>query len=212
MECFTPGQGRFPAIAKGVKGGSGRRGGTLLQPFMPLLIRWSGRGEVKTLGHFETVAPVMLLGRELYCGFYLNELLMRLLQRNDPHEQLFGIYAETLQQLARREPLEPLLRRFEVRLLEQLGYGLVLDRDVENESPIEPEGRYHYQVERGPLPARPGDSWVIRGSTLLGLNADRTLEHSELREALKLTRYVLRYYLGDRPLRSRELFRMGKSR
>lgn len=96
VECLTLHHGRFPAIAKGVIGGRGT-GAALLQPFVPLKLNWSGRGEVKTITGFEQSGKNMeLQGRTLYCGFYLNELLMRLLQRNDPYEELFGYYTEAL--------------------------------------------------------------------------------------------------------------------
>ena len=112
----------------------------------------------------------MLKGQVLYCGFYLNELLVRLLQREDPHEQLFGLYGSTLSQLSQGKPVEPVLRRFEIELLEQLGFGLVLDRNAEDGSPLVPEQRYHYELERGPVPCSQVDPSGISGATLIGLH------------------------------------------
>lgn len=207
IECFSLSHGRFPVVAKGVKRGNSASAG-LLQPFHPLLIRWSGSGEVKTLNFFEAAAPpLMLKGQVLYCGFYLNELLIRLLQREDPHEQLFGLYGSTLSQLSQGHSVEPVLRHFEIELLEQLGFGLVLDRNVEDGSPLIPEQRYHYQLERGPVPCSQGDPSGISGATLIGLQNGELLDRVLLNEARSLTRIVLGYYLGDRPLKSRELFR-----
>ncbi len=207
LECFTPEAGRFPAIARGVKGTKGGRAG-LLQPLSPLLIRWSGRGDVKSLTGCEAAAPALLLtGTRLYCGFYLNELLMRLLPRSDPYPALFSRYAETLSDLASGRPVEPLLRRFEFRLLDELGYGLVLDRNVEDDAPLIGEHRYHYVLERGPVPGREGDPCLVRGSTLLALHHGQDLDPEQLAEARRLSRHVLAHYLGDRPLKSRELFR-----
>ncbi len=207
VECFTPDAGRFPAVARGVKVGKRGKAG-LLQPFSPLLIRWSGRGEVKNLNGFEAAGPpLMLAGKRLYCGFYLNELLMRLLQRSDPHPSLFSRYAVTLSRLATEHPLEPTLRQFEFQLLDELGYRLVLDRNVDDDSPLIAEHRYQYTLDRGPVPGHEGDPCLIRGSTLLALHEERVLDPGQLAEARQLSRYVLAYYLGDRPLKSRELFR-----
>jgi len=205
VEFFTPGEGRFPAIAKGVKKARGHGSG-LLQPFVPVLIRCAGRGEVKSLIGLEP-APgpaVPLQGKALYCGFYLNELLMRLLQRDDPHEPLFEVYAHTLARLSSGGQLEHTLRRFEIRLLEELGFGLVLDREAETGAPLEPNRLYHYRIEHGPTPAEDG---VLRGSTLLALHQRRSLDNQGVRQARELTRRVLAHYLGERPLKSRELFR-----
>jgi DNA repair protein RecO (recombination protein O) len=206
LECFVAGAGRFPAIARGVSARKGQ-GRALLQPFTPLLIRWSGRGEVRSLNQYEASGrSYPLQGRALYCGFYLNELLMRLLQRSDPHERLFALYADTLAQLAVGDSLEPLLRRFELSLLQELGYGMILDRDIETDTPIQPERHYHYRLEQGPAPADDGDKSVVTGATLLALGSGAPLSPTGIREARLLLRRVLARYLGDKPLKSRELF------
>lgn len=207
IECFTLSHGRFPAVAKGVNRGRSTIAG-LLQPFHPLLIRWSGRGEVKSLHAQEAVAPPQeLQGRLLYCGFYLNELLLRLLPREDPHEALFGSYGSTLTRLAQGDAVEPLLRCFEVELLAQLGFGLVLDRDAVDGAPLNPLQRYHYVIDQGPLPCDSADPAGLSGATLIGLEKGMFSDRVALTEARTLTRYVLRHYLGSRPLKSRELFR-----
>jgi len=207
VECYTPGEGRFPAIARGARGGK-REVAALLQPFVPLLIRCSGRGEVRSLNRYEAASvPVELRGRALYCGFYLNELIMRLTQRGDPHEQLFGVYVDTLEQLASVAQIEPVLRRFEVNMLDILGYGLLLDREADTGAPLEPDRRYHYLLEQGPVPAQEGDSGVIRGATLLALHNRIDPDVEQLHEARWLLRHVLSHYLGNKPLKSRELFR-----
>lgn len=211
LECFTAEEGRFPAIAKGVQGG--RHGNTAgsLQPFHPLLIQVSGQGEVKTLGRYEPAAPAHeLKGSSLYCGFYLNELLVRLLGRADPHPALFGQYHETLQELAdSKGEVDRPLRRFEVVLLNELGYGLLLEQEADSGVPVEPEGRYHYEPERGPVPVY-GDQPSISGKTLLTLagrlQGQQEPDDATWKEARGLMRSILARYLGDRPLKSRELF------
>ena len=209
LECFTFTMGRLPVIAAGAKRpGSGRS--ALLQPFVPLLLSWSGKGEIKTLRNCEAAAaPHRLHGRALYCGFYVNELLLRLLQREAPHGELFGIYAETLGRLAEERPLEPLLRFFELDLLDQLGLALILDKSAEDDAPLIPEARYHYVAEVGPVRCNGSERTAVHGRTLLALAQRLSLDIDGTREARSLMRAVLQHYLGDRPLKSRELFQSG---
>ncbi len=217
LEVFTRAHGRLGLIAKGAR----RPRHSLaneLKPFEPLLIGWSGRGELPVLTAAEPIGePAALGGEALYCGFYLNELLLRLLHRHDPHEQLFDDYRDTLARLAEAGAArtdsarhEQALRLFEKRLLAAIGYGLVLDRNVANGSPIEPESVYDYLPDRGPLPAAaasvPAAQGVrVRGATLLGLQRE-VLDREALPEAKRLLRAVLAHHLGPRPLRSRELY------
>jgi DNA repair protein RecO (recombination protein O) len=209
LECFTPRQGRFPAIAKGVRS-SNKGNGAQLQPFQPLLMRFAGRGEVKTLTAFEASAePARLQGRILFCGFYLNELLMHLLGRSDPHERLFEVYTEALQQLRRSENPDRVLRWFEIELLNELGYGLLLEQEAETGVPIEPDERYHYELERGPVRS-PGNGATVGGRTLLQLagRKEQELDRDGWREARELMRRVINHHLGGRVLKSRELFQL----
>lgn len=207
VECFTPGFGRLPAIARGA-GRPGKSSPALLQPFVPLQVHWSGRGEVKTLTRFETeTGGLSLQGRTLYCGFYLNELLMRLLERHEPQPRIFTHYASTLQALASGEGLERILRQFELALLGELGYGLLLDRDADSGIPLDAAKHYHYRIEHGPVAVDRNTPDTTMGRTLLALSRNEPLDPAMLADARRLTRRVLANYLGDRPLYSRELFR-----
>ena len=209
LECFTLDEGRMPIIAAGAKRPKSNRV-ALLQPFVPLLASWSGRGEIKTLRHCEAAStPHALQGNALFCGFYLNELLVRLLQRNAPHEHLFGIYSDAVRKLSNGPSLNSLLRHFELDLLEQLGLGLVLDRCADDDSPLRPDGRYYYLPEVGPVTRDDGHGLTVSGSTLLALARRQALAMEGEREARALMRHILSYYLGDRPLKSRELFQAG---
>ncbi|HIE54182.1 MAG TPA: DNA repair protein RecO, partial [Chromatiaceae bacterium] len=138
LEVFTLEEGRIPLIARGAAGGKSRRRG-MLQPFVPLLLNWRGRGSVKTLASTETASTAHVLkGRFLYSGFYVNELIMRLLPRNEPIPLLFGHYRATLDRLGQERPLEETLRHFELRLLEELGYAPDLKREASGR-PLSPE-------------------------------------------------------------------------
>ncbi|WP_462320702.1 DNA repair protein RecO [Halochromatium sp.] len=146
LELFVAEDGRLPCIAKGAKSAARGRSAlaALLQPFQPLWLSWVGRGEVKTLTRAEAAGPSIALSAErLYCGFYLNELLLRLVDREDPQEALFVFYQQALADLA-TESVDQVLRRFELRLLEELGYALDLRLDRQGK-PID-RGRYYRYV------------------------------------------------------------------
>jgi len=214
LELLSASGERYPAIARGAKRRRSALPG-LLQPFRPLLIGVAGRGEVRTVTSVDMGGELRpLVGEALYCGFYLNELLLRLLGRNDPHDSLFGLYREALERLAAGGDGEQALRRFEIGLLRILGYAMPLDRDAETGQPVRPDGCYLYRIEEGPVaaPGAASGDKVVSGATLLALDAQRALQPQELREARRLMRLVLAHYLEGRPLKSRELFRRAPVR
>lgn len=211
LEVFSSRQGRVAVVAKGAhRPRSGWRG--VLQPFQGLLLAWSGRGELGTLTHAEQAGfNSPLSGSGILSGFYVNELLLRFLARGDPHPQLYDAYAQALAGLAGPSADEPVLRVFEKRLLAEIGYGLVLDRDNECGYPIEDGRDYYYQVDKGPwrvAPARIATA-RINGGAMIALGNEALTEPQHLRETKALMRFVLSHYLGGRPLMSRELFRGG---
>ena len=220
LELFSPKYGRVGVVAKGVRAAKSRWRG-LLQPFQPLFLSWNLRGELGTLTGAEAQGPAMTLAPELIAsGFYLNEILMRLLERHEAQWELFGCYDTTLRGMgqilahdkSRSEELEILLRQFELKLLAALGYGLVLDHDVKTGSPVVPEQEYVYQLEYGPVPVSPGDFMEnyehgprLIGSTLLALQHGDLSEERVRVESKRLLRWVLGHYLGPKPLQSRNL-------
>ncbi len=208
LEVFGCGEGRFPALAKGARRPR-NPAGALLQPFQPLWLAAVGRGEVRTLTRIEGAGqPLPLQGRPLLCGFYVNELLLRLLGRNDPHDRLFAFYQDTLRRLGEPAELETWLRQFELRLLEELGYAVTLDREAEGREPVRPDGFYLFEAERGVRRASGSQSGqVVSGATLLALVQGTPLGPAQAREARRLLRQVLAPYLGEGALESRELYR-----
>jgi DNA repair protein RecO (recombination protein O) len=211
LEVMTAELGRISLVARGARrrkrGGSA---GALLQPFVPLLIGYSGRSELKNLTATESAGPPQVLrGQRMFSGLYLNELLVRLLHRHDPHPQLFAAYAATLDALAASGELDDILRRFEFTLLVELGYGFELGVDGRSGDVLRPGDWYHYHpdyglVARGPVtdPAQP----AFRGADLLAIAAN-DFSGEARPTAKRLFRLVLAMHLGDAPLRSRELFR-----
>lgn len=209
LELFTLEHGRLPAIARGAKSGRGAKA-LLLRPFQPLLAGISGRGEVLTLGQVEPEGRAFDLdGPRLYCGFYLNELLMRLLGRNDPHPDLFASYLETLSGLSGTDAVDGWLRHFEVNMLKELGYALLLTHEEDTGEPVEPDACYRYEIEQGPVRVLRHDGrdpLLVAGRTLLALQHRSEMDVQSRREARDLMRSILAFYLGDKPLKSRELF------
>lgn len=212
LEVYTRRHGRLGLIAKGARRPSNKSRG-VLKAFQPLLIGWSGRGELMVLTGVEADgAGIDLAAKALYCGFYLNELLMRLLHRHDPHEALYDRYREALEGLQNRPAHEAVLRIFEKHLLGELGYGLLLERDSADRSPIDPDAVYDYVPERGPVRVRHPElagrvqGVRLRGSSILALAAERLDGSTVLREVKALMRAALAPHLGDRPLHSRRLF------
>jgi DNA repair protein RecO (recombination protein O) len=215
-EVFTRSHGRVALIARGARRpASALRG--LMQAFTPLLLSWFGKSELKTLHGAEwqggLIAPQ---GRALMCGFYLNELLLRLLARGDAHEVLYDRYVATLDQLAgetcatdyeRAIYFERILRRFEKNLLSEIGYGATFDVEAVSGALINPEARYVFQPERGALQANGQPGCPVSGQTLLDLAGDRFERPATLVEAKALMRALINHTLGAKPLYTRQLLR-----
>ena len=209
IEAISAEHGRLGLVARGARG---RRGGLqgLLQPFQGLLLSWSGRGELATLTSAEPNGiPLSLRGDALISGFYLNELMLRLLPRHDPHPELYQRYVETLQSLAASGQDEWTLRLFERDLLQELGYGLLLTHEGGSGEMVEPEARYCYHPEFGPQRlVHPDEQCLdVHGLTLLTLEQGGEADDRTRMESKRLMRMILSRYLGPKPLASRELFR-----
>jgi DNA repair protein RecO (recombination protein O) len=188
---------------------SERRG--VLMAFQPLLLDWTGGGEVKTLtrGEWRGAQP-LLTGRALLCGYYINELLLKLTAREDPHPALFDAYESAVGALRQGENLPTVLRRFELALLRELGYGVMLGSDG-NGQPFQPGEPYLYIIERGPWPAsseiarETPDGVRLAGQTLLDLAANDLSRAETLHEAGRLLRALIHHHLGGQPLQSRRI-------
>ncbi|MBL4852113.1 MAG: DNA repair protein RecO [Gammaproteobacteria bacterium] len=218
VELFTETHGRVTVVARGVKAAKCRYRG-ILQPFQPLLVSWVGRGEMFTLSSAEEKSlPFTMVGQRLIIGLYINELLMRAMGRGDSHVALYHCYDKLLGHIASQKTHiisgkeEQVLRLFEMDLLAELGYGLMLDHESETGAMISTEHQYYYHPSRGPV--RIDDNSValssveveISGAALLALRQRELSTPSELRYAKRLLRKALAYHLGDKPLRSRRLF------
>lgn len=208
VEALTREHGRVALIAKGARRPHSTLRG-LLMAFQPLWLDWSGGGELKTLIRAEWQGGQPLLtGRALLCGYYLNELLVKLLAREDAHPALFSGYAEVLRDLSQGQATEPLLRRFELRLLRELGYGLDLEHEAATGLPIRPEAAYVYDIERGFVPVNPteGGAAGVSGRVLQNMAREAFTDPETQQQAKLLLRRLLNHYLGGQPLQSRRVF------
>ncbi len=205
VEAFTRRFGRVALLARGARRPRSAMRGTLLA-FHPLRLNWSASAELGTLSAVEWSGGMRALeGVGLMCGFYLNELVLRMLPRDDAHEQLFDVYAASLERLARGEAHAPVLRSFERRLLAELGYALVLDRDAVSGAPIDPSRRYLYESDRGPVAVNgaPASELTYSGRTLLDVLRDDYARAETREEARTLMRTLISQRLGGQLLHTR---------
>jgi DNA repair protein RecO (recombination protein O) len=208
IEVLTRDHGRSAMVARGAKSARSKWR-NLLQPFRPLLVSWSARSDLGTLTAADQVAaPPALHGEALYCGMYLNELLIRLLHRGDPQAEVFERYRQILADLASGKAPQPVLRVFEKHLLEAIGYGLQLDSEQDSGTPLREDSVYDYRPDRGPVRVaenRELQDKLVSGRALLALKAEQ-LDDQILPELRRLMRRVIGYHLGEKPLASQALF------
>jgi DNA repair protein RecO (recombination protein O) len=208
VELFCAGVGRQTLVARGSRSARSPLK-ALLQPFTPLSVSWRGKGELKSLEQLEVEGPPLQLREvSLYSALYLNELLYYLLERQTAYHELFDYYRQALQLLTMGGSPEPVLRQFELLLLEALGYGLDFSTDALSGLPIEPQLHYLYRAEYGFVQAPGNGSGMDRyeGRHLVAMGAGCLQTADELLAAKRFCRQALKPYLGNRPLKSRELF------
>jgi len=205
VDVFSREYGRLALVAKGARRPMSMLRGVLMA-FQPLLMCWMGKGEVKTLTQAEWQGGLpRLQGSGLLCGYYLNELLLRLLPREDPHPALFDIYAQSLAKLTLGFAHAPVLRAFELRLLAELGYAPSFDRDVQSGSVVDPRANYVFIPERGPVLAPQGEQMPIPGHVLLALAAGDFTNAITLNYAKQLMRRLINHHLDGKELASRRI-------
>ncbi len=214
VEIFCESTGRLTLIANG-----SRRPRSpfkaLLQPFISLQLTWRGAGELKTLDKVESLAPPpKLQERNLYSALYLNELLYYLLEPHTDYRELFDYYRQTLSVLATGGHPEPVLRQFELLLLEALGYGIDFRFDADSGEAVQPDACYHYLGESGftRVEQPVAGTTFFSGRELLAMADGYFDEPTLLQAAKRFCRLALQPYLGNRPLKSRELFQQLSAR
>lgn len=210
-DFMTEESGRVHLVCRGVRREKSRSRG-LLQPFVPLLITWFGKSELATMRQVEPNGqPHLLSGDRLVCGLYVNELLVRLLHRADPHPKLYAYYHETITDLLTINNTQITLRRFERRLLAELGYALQLEHETATGVAIDPAKLYYFGLDFGIAELQQSSTSMSRvnifsGEHLLQIAAEEFETPMVLREAKRLMRLALQAQLGGKPLKSRELW------
>src|SRR4029077_5010642 len=202
LEVLTREHGRLTLFARAVRGPAARLA-PVLQPFCPLLLSWSGRGEAPQLPPAERADGVGPLPPAcVMAAFYLNELLLKLTTRHDPLPELFDHYHGTLEQLRAGVPLAPCLRVFEKRLLQVLGYGLDLATEARSGLPLEPDAYYDFRPGVG-LVSAPGSARALCGHSLLSLARESLQCAPQLEDARRVLQAAIGACLEGRPLATR---------
>jgi DNA repair protein RecO (recombination protein O) len=206
VDLFTRDHGRIGVVAKGAKRPMSKLRG-VLQTFQPLSVSFSGKSELRTLIDAEWVGGMLPIEKTaLLCGFYLNELLVKLLARDDPHPALFNHYVATLNELAHGEPPPIALRKFERALLKETGVAADLTRCTTTRAPVLPAGLYVVDPERGARAAAAVETWpVVSGKTLVDMEREDYADPQTKAQSKQLMRFLLAYHLGGAPLNTRQI-------
>jgi DNA repair protein RecO (recombination protein O) len=210
VDLFTEEHGRIAVVAKSVRTQRSPLR-SILQPFTPLIVSWQGKTELMALTLAEgRAAPLLLQGDCLLSGLYLNELLVRVLQKNDPHPVLYHFYQHTLTELQGGKLEQKILRIFEKKLLAELGYGVQLRQDFITGKLLKPEDHYQYFAEQGFTICMDStlytSAYVFSGKSLLALDNEQFHDEESLRDAKRLIRLLLASLLGTQQIFSRKLF------
>ncbi len=210
VEIFTRNHGRLALLAKGCRRNKSRQQGLFLS-FKPLLVSWAGKGELPILTAIEQTrycpqpdAPGVA------CGFYMNELILKLLHRHDPHERLYDKYDESISALIDKKNPYVVLRIFEKYLLQETGFGLVLEHDAETGQSILADSNYQYLPQKGPVITGGSQGNIISGATLIALQSEEFKSDKEKIQARLLTRWLIDIQLHGKELRTRRVVRAMK--
>jgi DNA repair protein RecO (recombination protein O) len=213
LDILSLDQGRLAVVAKGSRGAKSKLRG-ILRPFLPLQLSWFIRSDLGTLTGAEmNGAPLSLSGDALLSGYYVNELILKLLHRHDPQPEIFAAYSRTIERLAGGKEVAAYLRQFEIELLRILGYALNLDHDTETTEPLRPQQQYEYRVEQGLVPVSDRDGpMVFRGAEIDAIRNQQFADPAVLKNAGSLLRNVIAYHLDGKELKSRKVLKDMRNR
>ena len=209
VDLYTRFCGRVKCIAKGYRKPKKRAANRLLLPYVEYSFSWSGRADLKTLTGAEILGPTEFLQKEsLYFGLYINELIYRLFLEQDSSERFYDHYKEFINALFRGPLDEPLLRKFEIVLLNELGYGLVLDSEAESGNELEPDGHYLYVPQFGLKKVNEKNTkHFLKGRDVLAMADDDWSNPMAVKAARRILKTAIDFYLDGKQLHSRRLYR-----
>lgn len=212
LDVITRDHGRLSLMSRGSRGAKSHLK-SILQPFTPLIIAWSGKADMPSLisAEVQPEQKIRLVGRSLPSAFYINELLTKLWHKHDVQENIYQLYRSVIQLLADKHEIEPVLRLFEKQLLEELGFGLNLTVIADTNQGIAADVEYAYYIEHGPVDISKvhDELYILKlsGKSLMDLHNNHLDSEASLKDAKRLMRSILNYYLNGKPIKSRELFR-----
>ena len=208
LDILTQDHGRIAVVARGSRGARSRLAG-VLRPFTPLRVSWVARSDLGTLTGAEAAGgPPDLRGDALLSAYYVNELMLFFLHRDDPQPEIFSLYADVVPALAAGAGVAATLRNFELELLGLLGYAVSLDQEAGTHEDVVADRYYDYRVEQGPVRVeRDSGPLVFRGALLQAIGARQFDDEDVLRAASRLLREVISYHLGGKELQSRKVLR-----
>lgn len=209
VELFTREEGRVAAVMRGARGKRSKVAGQV-RPFKQFMVSWFGHGELKTVKAMDfPYTSFELTGQSLLLGLYVNELLYRLTGKFDPMPGLFEEYGRLLTDIASGGRANAALRRFELTLLEELGYGITFDAEAGSGNPVVAGSWYRYVADEGFHEIREPEnvSYGFKGEHLIAIRRGDLLEPDVDASAKRVIRASFAGLLGDRELKSRELFR-----
>jgi DNA repair protein RecO (recombination protein O) len=205
LEVFTMDYGRVSLVARGVRSGRSKLR-SILQPFQPLLLSFNGKSDLKTLTAAEApTPPLSLKGDCLLSAFYLNELLIKLLQKEDPYPGLYAIYQNALLGLQGLPLNLQILRLFEKKFLEEIGYGVSLKEDFLSKKPVVEDFFYEFIPEYGVKYVTAAPHKFL-GKSLIAIANEQFETLEILQDAKRLMRIIFNHLLGAESLNSRKLF------
>ncbi len=208
LDIFSREHGRLSVVARGSRSAKSKLNG-ILRPFLPLQLSWVMCSDLGTLTGAEMGGPPMsLAGESLLSGYYVNELLLRLLHRHDPQPEIFDAYQGTIEALNSNPEVAATLRNFEIEMLRLLGYALNLDHDTGTGAVLIADKRYEYRVEQGPVSVSERDGpMMFSGAELTAIGRREFSQPDTLRNAGRLLRHVIAWHLDGRELKSRKVLK-----
>jgi len=208
LTCFTRDHGRVDMVCKGCR--KSGKSGRVLEPFRCYRLSWSGKSDLKTLIQIDELSMPSITANasRLYCGFYLNELLRGIIRLAQSEPELFDLYHDTLNRLGEHgeTSIQPLLRRFELNMIQFMGYGISLQYESDGETPIFADKYYGLRPDQGFYTTAIEAEIVARGDSIQALHLGSSMTPRQEREARNLTRMLISYYLPDTAIQSRKLF------